>query len=427
MVSFDVMRVINEPTAPAIAELSEASSPNKRVMVIDFGWGGGTLDMTVMVDTTTDGGKRPFKAVSTHGDTLLGGVDFNREIAQIALEQIGEKFPNEYERYFDATEKSEKGVSIVKGKLQVLRQLARDVKEELLSNRKDATIVLNNPGDIFERVEITISYDLLPRRTNTLIFNRQPPRRLRRAHPPDSHPPHVERVQGRPAVRLGRRQSRLGLVLHLPPGAPVAVLHTDEPLHDVSSNVTQTLTALTALNAAHNHIATLTATLTTLSLVSLNMEGNSSKDRRAEGDEESRFLVTKVVKKTPPACAGETRDGVVSAVYETFKASIFDLRVQPSLFPRAESRDTEPGPVEMRGRRNDTQDTAVTVTNFCGAGYSLLTASTSTEQTRLTFAVVLAPDRRRRRHTAQTPEETFVGPNDVHAPRHTHGTSPAGG
>ena len=114
--------------------------------------------------------------------------------------------------------------------------------------------------------------------------------------------------------------------------------------------------------------------------------------------------------KTRPACASETNDRVVSAVYETFKASLFDLRVQPSLFPRAESRDTEPGTVEMRGRRNDTQDTAVTVTNFCGAGYSLLTASTSTEQTRLTFAVVLAPDRRRRRHTAQTSGRRSSGP-----------------
>ena len=127
--------------------------------------------------------------------------------------------------------------------------------------------------------------------------------------------------------------------------------------------------------------------------------------------------------KTRPACASETNDRVVSAVYETFKASTFDLRVQPSLFPRAESRDTEPGTVEMRGRRNDTQDTAVTVTNFCGAGYSLLTASTSTEQTRLTFAVVLAPDRRRRRHTAQTSRRRSFGSTttalrDSHAGRH---------
>ena len=81
------MRVINDPTAAAIAELSEASSPNQRLMVIDFG--GGTLDVTV-ADITTDGGKRSFKVVSTHGDTFLGVVGFDREQTQIVLEHRGD-------------------------------------------------------------------------------------------------------------------------------------------------------------------------------------------------------------------------------------------------------------------------------------------------------------------------------------------------
>ena len=135
---FEVMRVVNEPTAAAIAGLSEASSPNKQVLVSDFS--GGTLDVTVM-DTTTDGGKKSFKVVSTHDDTFLSGVDFDCEIARMALEQIGEKFPCGYEPFFNATGKSKKGVSIVKGKLHVLRKLAPEAKESHLSKRKDATIV----------------------------------------------------------------------------------------------------------------------------------------------------------------------------------------------------------------------------------------------------------------------------------------------
>ena len=83
------MRLINEPTEAAIAELSEASSPNQRLMVFDFG---GTLDVTVM-DTTTDGVKRPFNVISTHGGTFLGWVDFDREIAQMALERSGRSSP----------------------------------------------------------------------------------------------------------------------------------------------------------------------------------------------------------------------------------------------------------------------------------------------------------------------------------------------
>ena len=63
------MRVINESMAAAIAEFSEALSPNQRMMAIDFG--GGTLDVTVM-DVKTDGGKMSFNVVSTHGDMFLG-------------------------------------------------------------------------------------------------------------------------------------------------------------------------------------------------------------------------------------------------------------------------------------------------------------------------------------------------------------------
>ena len=112
MAGFDVVRVINEPTAPAIADLSEASLPDQRMMV--FAFGSRTLDVTVM-DITTDGGKRSFKVLSMHGDTFLGGVDFDREIVQMMLEKIRETFPCEYEQYLDAIGKGEKGVSMVRG------------------------------------------------------------------------------------------------------------------------------------------------------------------------------------------------------------------------------------------------------------------------------------------------------------------------
>ena len=100
------------------------------------------------MDTTTDGGQRPFNVVSTHGDTFLGGIDFDREIAQMALEQFGRCSP-EFEPFFNATGKGEKGVSMVKGKLQVLRQLAPEAKESHLSKRNKAAIIQNKLGDIF--------------------------------------------------------------------------------------------------------------------------------------------------------------------------------------------------------------------------------------------------------------------------------------
>ena len=56
------------------------------------------------------------------------------------------------------------------GKLEVLRRRAHDAKELRLSKRKDATIVPNEPGDIFEGdEEVTVSHDLLLQRTNPLF------------------------------------------------------------------------------------------------------------------------------------------------------------------------------------------------------------------------------------------------------------------
>ena len=124
---FDVILVINEPVA-AIAELPEASSQNQRLLVIDFG--GWTLDVTVM-DMSTDGGKRSFKVTSTHCDMFLGGVDFGREIAQMAPEQIGEKFPLSTSRTSTPPGMARMN-SIVKGKLRNLRKLALEANESHL-------------------------------------------------------------------------------------------------------------------------------------------------------------------------------------------------------------------------------------------------------------------------------------------------------
>jgi molecular chaperone DnaK (HSP70) len=68
-----VMRIINEPTAAAIAYGLDKREGEKNVLVFDLG--GGTFDVSLL---TIDNGV--FEVVSTNGDTHLGGEDFDQRV-----------------------------------------------------------------------------------------------------------------------------------------------------------------------------------------------------------------------------------------------------------------------------------------------------------------------------------------------------------
>merc|ERR1711904_311950 len=69
----EVLRIINEPTAAAIAYGMDKKSGEKNVVVFDLG--GGTFDVSLL---TIDNGV--FEVVSTAGDTHLGGEDFDQRL-----------------------------------------------------------------------------------------------------------------------------------------------------------------------------------------------------------------------------------------------------------------------------------------------------------------------------------------------------------
>lgn len=69
----NVMRIINEPTAAAIAYGLDKKEGEKNILVFDLG--GGTFDVSML---TIDGGV--FEVVSTNGDTHLGGEDFDQRV-----------------------------------------------------------------------------------------------------------------------------------------------------------------------------------------------------------------------------------------------------------------------------------------------------------------------------------------------------------
>jgi heat shock protein 5 len=70
----NVLQILNEPTAAAVAYGLDRLSRNKRRIVV-FDFGGGTLDISVLVVTN-----RLFEVIATNGDTHLGGEDFDERV-----------------------------------------------------------------------------------------------------------------------------------------------------------------------------------------------------------------------------------------------------------------------------------------------------------------------------------------------------------
>jgi len=108
-----VRRIINEPTAAALAYGLDKKSKDMKIVVFDCG--GGTHDVSIL-----ELGDGVFEVLSTDGDTHLGGDDFDR----VLIEYLAEEF------------KKEHGVDILKDSmaLQRLREAAEKAKIELSSS-----------------------------------------------------------------------------------------------------------------------------------------------------------------------------------------------------------------------------------------------------------------------------------------------------
>lgn len=81
----EVVRLVNEPTAAALAYGLDKSGKDMKIMVYDFG--GGTLDVTIM-----DFGKGVFEVRATSGDTQLGGTDMDNAIVNFLAGDIKERY-----------------------------------------------------------------------------------------------------------------------------------------------------------------------------------------------------------------------------------------------------------------------------------------------------------------------------------------------
>ncbi|KAL0304431.1 UNVERIFIED_CONTAM: Luminal-binding protein 5 [Sesamum radiatum] len=80
----NVVRIINEPTAAAIAYGLDKKGGEKNILVFDLG--GGTFDVSIL---TIDNGV--FEVLATNGDTHLGGEDFDQRIMEYFIKLIKKK------------------------------------------------------------------------------------------------------------------------------------------------------------------------------------------------------------------------------------------------------------------------------------------------------------------------------------------------
>ena len=114
----DVKRIINEPTAAALAYgMDKADKRDRKIAVYDLG--GGTFDVSIIEIANVDGDKQ-IEVLSTNGDTFLGGEDFDQRIMDFLVDEF----------------KKDNGVDLKKDvlALQRLKEAAEKAKIELSSS-----------------------------------------------------------------------------------------------------------------------------------------------------------------------------------------------------------------------------------------------------------------------------------------------------
>src|SRR6187455_493031 len=115
----EVKRIINEPTAAALAYGLDKAGKDRKIVVYDLG--GGTFDVSVIEIAEIDG-ERQFEVLSTNGDTFLGGEDFDLRIINFLADEF----------------LKESGVDVRKDPLAVqrLKEAAEKTKIELSSSQQ---------------------------------------------------------------------------------------------------------------------------------------------------------------------------------------------------------------------------------------------------------------------------------------------------
>lgn len=112
LAGFTVERIINEPTAAALAYGLDKLKDRSKIAVYDFG--GGTFDLSIL-----ELNKGVFQVLSTHGDTRLGGDDLDKRVVEYLVEKIRE------ESGLDVTQNLEQAARVREVAEQAKKQLSK--------------------------------------------------------------------------------------------------------------------------------------------------------------------------------------------------------------------------------------------------------------------------------------------------------------
>jgi molecular chaperone DnaK len=115
----DVKRIINEPTAAALAFGMDKKPGDSKIAVYDLG--GGTFDISIIEIADVDG-EHQFEVLATNGDTFLGGEDFDQRL----IDYIIDEFKKESGRRPEER----------RARLQRLKEAAEKAKIELSSSQQ---------------------------------------------------------------------------------------------------------------------------------------------------------------------------------------------------------------------------------------------------------------------------------------------------
>lgn len=118
----NVVRILNEPTAAAIAYGLDKKSAEKNIMVFDLG--GGTFDVSIL---TIDHGV--FEVISTSGDTHLGGEDFDQRIMDHFIKLIKKKYNKDISQDKRAIQKLKREVEKGKRALSSTHEVTIEIED----------------------------------------------------------------------------------------------------------------------------------------------------------------------------------------------------------------------------------------------------------------------------------------------------------
>jgi molecular chaperone DnaK len=151
----EVLRIINEPTAAALAYgVDKADKKDRKIAVYDLG--GGTFDVSIIEIANVEGDKQ-IEVLSTNGDTFLGGEDFDQRIMDFLVDEF----------------KKESGVDLKNDilSLQRLKEAAEKAKIELSSSASTSVNLPYITADASgpKHMNITISRSKLESLVDELI------------------------------------------------------------------------------------------------------------------------------------------------------------------------------------------------------------------------------------------------------------------